>query len=260
MFAPELAGDNDGFSREFFAQLHAIEDSHFWFGARNQLLIWALQTYFPTATSLLEVGCGTGFVLSAVQAAAPNVSCSGAEIFLEGLAFAAERVPSVTLAQMSALRIPYDAAFDVVGAFDVLEHIAEDTEALSEMFRATIPGGGVLITVPQHASLWSPVDDHSHHKRRYSRADLVQKLRAAGFANVRTTSFVSLLLPLMMVARRQARGRRSFDAEAEVAISRPLNTVLGAIMTTERALIRLGVTFPIGGSLLAVAHRPRSFR
>ena len=66
--------------------------------------------------------------------------------------------------------------------------------------RALRPGGGFFVTVPQHPALWSPQDEHAHHVRRYGGRDLRRQGRGGGFEVLRMTSFVSLLLP-MMVAR-----------------------------------------------------------
>lgn len=258
VFAPELAANNDGFSAEFFSGLFQAEAGHFWFRSRNRLLTWALRTYFPQARSLLEIGCGTGYVLAGIHEAFPDLACAGSEMFLEGLAFAQSRVPDVPLFQMSAQAIPFDSAFDVVGAFDVLEHIDDDFRAMQQMFQAVVPGGGIIVTVPQHHFLWSAVDEHSFHKRRYARADLVRKLEAAGFRGTRTTSFVSLLLPLMMVARMRRTDSGPFDALAELRIGDGLNGVLQRIMDLERGFITRGVALPAGGSLLAVARRPHA--
>jgi len=79
-FAPDLAKGNTGFNEEHFAQLAEVEAGNFWFRSRNRLLIWALQRYFPRARSFLELGCGTGFVLSGIQRELLELSVR--EIFL----------------------------------------------------------------------------------------------------------------------------------------------------------------------------------
>lgn len=73
-------------------------------------------------------------------------------------------------AQMDARAIPAEAVFDLIGAFDVIEHIEEDEAALAAIHRALAPGGVAIIAVPQHPWLWSEADDVAHHARRYSRA------------------------------------------------------------------------------------------
>jgi SAM-dependent methyltransferase len=255
-FAPELAEKSEGFAANRFAPLAEKEAGNFWFRSRNRLLVWALQRYFPEAENFMEIGCGTGFVLSGIRRALPELALCGSEIFTEGLTFAAERLPGIELFQMDARRIPFREEFDVIGAFDVLEHIEEDETVLLQMFQATNPGGGIILTVPQHHFLWSVVDDYSFHKRRYTRKELVKKLRRAGFKIVRVTSFVSLILPFMMLSRlKSQRSKDDFDPLAELEIGHHLNLALEKIMGVERSLIEGGVSFPAGGSLLAIAMR-----
>jgi len=97
-----------GFEAKFFAQLVEVETNNFWFRSRNRLIIWALQRYFPDARHFLEIGCGTGFVLSGIQQAFPNLTLYGSEIFTKGLEFAAQRLPNTQLFQMDARHIPFE--------------------------------------------------------------------------------------------------------------------------------------------------------
>ena len=160
-----------------------------------------------------------GFVLTAVRENFPQVRVAGSEVFREGLAFAANRMPSTELLQMDARKMPFVAEFDVIGAFDVLEHIEEDQGVLQQMRAAVKPGGGIIVTVPQHPWLWSGMDDYSFHKRRYTRAELTNKVKRAGFSPVWTTSFVTLLLPALMISRnRLKRYTDNFDPEVEYPI------------------------------------------
>ena len=111
----------------------------------------------------------------------------------------------------------------MIGAFDVLEHIEEDTTVMAEV-PAVRPGGGFMATVPQHPALWSLQDEHAHHVRRYTARGLRRKVEAAGFEVVRMTSFVSLLLPMLVAARLRPRGGRAdveFDAMDELRSPTP---------------------------------------
>jgi len=257
-FAPSLAKENDGFEAAHFAELAPLEANNFWFRSRNQLIQWALGRHFRDVDDFLEIGCGTGYVLSGLERAFPCLRLSGSEIHSAGLNYAQDRVNRCDLFQMDARSIPFDEEFDVIGAFDVLEHIAEDERVLSEMYRAIKPGGGIVLTVPQHAFLWSQADEHACHVRRYSAEDLAGKVRNAGFTLVKSTSFVSLLLPLMALARLKKRVPESdYDPMSELKIGGVTNYILEKVLGFERILIRTGVSLPVGGSLLAIARKTK---
>lgn len=256
-FAPALAHAGGGYDADLFATMAALESDSFWFRSRNALITWAIAAHHPRPTSILEIGCGTGFVLSGVAQRFPGAALHGSEIFVDGLAFAKQRLPGAELMQMDGRDIPFDEEFDVIGSFDVLEHIEEDREVLAQMHTALRPGGLLVLSVPQHRWLWSPADDHAHHVRRYTARELHEKVRAAGFEVLRSTSFVSLLLPLMVLSRwRSRRSTKAYDPAQEMRLPPVLDRWLGVVMAAERFSIRRGVTFPLGGSRLVVARRP----
>jgi SAM-dependent methyltransferase len=257
-FAPELAAENTGFRSEFFAELAALEAESWWFRARNELIAWAATTYAPDCERFLEIGCGTGFVLGRIHEALPAAELWGSEIFSAGLAIAAGRVPSARFLQMDARAIPFRDHFDVIGAFDVLEHIEEDGAVLAAVHDALRPAGVLMLTVPQHPALWSPQDVHAGHVRRYTASGLRRRVEAAGFEIVRSASFVSMLLPMMFASRlrmRRATNDPDFDAIETLRQPRLVNRALAAVMRVEVGPIRHGVSFPAGGSLLVVARK-----
>lgn len=255
--APDLAHESSGFKSNYFSDLADLEDANFWFQSRNNLIMWALEKYAPNFKSFLEVGCGTGYVLSGVSKKFPHSILLGSEIFVAGLGFAATRLPSVKFIQMDARNIPFENEFDVIGTFDVLEHIKEDEEVLTQMCKALKPKEWIFITVPQHEWLWSSTDEYAQHERRYTISDLHSKVEAAGFSIIRSTSFITTLLPAMMIARfRQKKmSDKEFDASAELKISPWLNTLFLRILCAELALIKRGINLPFGGSRLVVAQK-----
>lgn len=256
-FAPALARNNEGFRPEYFAELAEMEPNNFWFRARNRLILSALGRYFANAASVLEVGCGTGYVLAGIHSAFPHLQLHGSEIYGKGLDIAAARVKGAALFQMDARKIPFKEEFDVIGAFDVLEHIEEDSEVLRQIYQALKPVGGIILTVPQHPFLWSQQDEAACHVRRYQRNELISKVEKAGFSINRVTSFVFLLLPLMLLSRWKKRVPvAEYDPMAELRMSSFTNAMLGGVMRLESALIRWGITLPAGGSLLLVASKP----
>lgn len=255
-YAPTLAQEGDGFRATYFSNLSDIEAGHFWFRARNRLIIWALGKYGNRFQSFLEIGCGTGYVSSGIADAFPGTQLYGSEIFIAGLAFAAARQPKIKFMQMDARRIPFVEEFDAIGAFDVLEHIKEDEQVLLQMREALKANGVMLLTVPQHAWLWSPIDEYACHVRRYSAKELHAKVERAGFEVLRSTSFVTTLLPAMCMSRLiQRHSSKAVQASAEANISPSLNRMFESFLNFELALIRNGVTFPLGGSRFIVARK-----
>jgi SAM-dependent methyltransferase len=254
-WAPALAKKGGGFEPTYFADLAPAESSNFWFRARNELIVWALRRYFQPLHSFLEIGCGTGFVLSGIAKAFPGARLTGTEVFSAALGFAAARLPQATLMQMDARSIPFVDEFDVVGAFDVIEHIAADEEVVGQLSQAVRPGGGVMITVPQHPWLWSSTDDYARHVRRYTACELHTKLERAGLEILRSTSFVSLLLPLLWLSRRRGMNAKAYDPLDEYRIPRWVNRSLEGVLNAESLLIRSGISFALGGSRLVVARK-----
>ena len=246
-----------GYDASLFERIAAIEGRSFWFRERNRLVVSTLRRHFPDARDLLDVGCGTGGVLAALREAFPSLRLVGTDLFEEGLEIARARGPGVELVQLDARDLPYRAEFDVVGAFDVLEHVDRDDLVLQSMHRAVRPGGGVIILVPQHRRVWSEMDAIAQHERRYSRAELVEKVTQAGFAVETVTSFVAALLPAMALSRLPRRLlRRPYDPVRELEPG-PLNPVFERILGAERRLIDRGVSLPFGGSLLLVGRKPQ---
>lgn len=249
---------NTGFKTHYFKELAELEAVNFWFRARNKLILWALYKYYPGLSSFLEIGCGTGFVISAISKRFPKVKLSGSEYFEEGLVYARQRLPGAEFTQMDARHIPYELEFEAIGAFDVLEHIEEDEVVLQQIYNALKSGGFMFITVPQHRWLWSAVDKYACHVRRYDAKELHQKVYRTGFEIIRSTSFVSTLLPAMYLSRllQWNKTDMNMDDVAGLHINPILNKIFEWFISIELALIRVGISLPVGGSRLLVARKP----
>src|SRR5882757_1187745 len=219
LLSPDLVGSLSGFDPSWFAHLESVEDTHFWFVARNELIVGLASCYFPYARTLFEIGCGNGSVLRALAGSRDWERLVGSDIHPIGLAAARTRLPDgVELVQMDAAAIPARRVFDLIGAFDVLEHLVDDDAAIRQIAVALRPGGGVILAVPQHPWLWSRQDEAAHHQRRYRRGELETKLSRNGFRVIFSSSFVSLLLPFMILSRASWRRQRKYDPAREFEI------------------------------------------
>ena len=260
-YAPALAGDYADYPSEGFDLTARLEESSFWCRTRNRVLRTVFRRFANRGRTLdvLEIGCGTGTVLSGLREL-PFLNLTGSEIYLQGLRYARQRLPGVEFIQLDATDIPFEQAWDVIGAFDVLEHVEADELVMRQVYAALRRDGLFIVTVPQYQWMWSRLDELVHHKRRYSRRDLSRKLRAAGFDVVYATSFVTMLFPLMMATRLKDRSRPATanagaELKAQVSLPAPINTLFDWIMRIDEAALRAGLSLPFGGSLLVVARR-----
>jgi SAM-dependent methyltransferase len=128
-----------------------------------------------------------------------------------------------------ACRLPFaSGGADVVLAFDVLEHLADDAGALREFFRVLRPGGLLWVSVPADMRLWSAHDVAVGHVKRYSRAELVRAVRGAGFELMDVSSWNVLLRPIVDMRRRRATGSDLGD------IGLVTNWILARLIALER--------------------------
>jgi SAM-dependent methyltransferase len=251
-----------------FAALFAAEDRHFWFRARNRVLgriVRKLTTCLPPGYRVLEVGCGTGNVLRVLEDVCHAGEVIGSDLFDVGLRFARQRV-FCRLVRADVHDLPFRAPFDLVGMFDVLEHLADDRRALRCLFGALAPGGRLVLTVPAYTALWSYADECAGHYRRYAPAELRRALAETGFRVEYLSPFMMPLAPLMWLGRRLAalRNRFAFRAKAsarelalrELQTGTVVNRCLDALLALEAPLLTRGWRLPVGTSLLAVAARP----
>lgn len=258
VFSPDINGANDSYDPNWYSELSQLEEKNFWFLSRNKIIKWLSLRYLPVKAKYLEIGCGSGFVLQMLHDQFRQWKITASEAQLDGISIAIKRTSSdVTFVQMDACHIPFRNHFDVVGAFDVIEHIRNDTHAIDEISLALKEGGYLILTVPQHMFLWSEYDTVGCHFRRYSTSELDTKLLNAGFSVCYSSSFNSLLLPLMFLSRIAMKKDSigNLDVLQELRLHPILNAVMFLIMKLEYILMRLGIKFPAGGSRIVVAQK-----
>jgi SAM-dependent methyltransferase len=263
---PILSVSTDTYDPRFFARLAAVEDEHFWFLGRNRVLSEVTRSAvagLAPGYRVLEVGCGTGNTLRALAQTCTAGRVFGMDLFAEGLVFARSRT-SAALVQGDIRRPPFNSAFDMIGLFDVLEHLPDDTGVLRYLRSMMVPGGKLLLTVPAYPALWSGFDEAAAHQRRYISSDLRQKLQDTGYRVEYLTYYMAGILPAVWLARKaqslwHRRGPRDRDtlqqqAEAQLRVG-PLNSFFALLLKPECWIVSHRMRIPFGTSLLAVASR-----
>ncbi len=248
---------------QYFTPLFEAEERHFWFRSRNRVISILLRRFLGTnlkSPKLLEIGCGNGNVLRHLSENMPNLEIFGMDLFANGLRHAQFRV-GCCLVQADIQHPPFHQQFDAVGLFDVIEHLDNDLEILVEIRNLLKPGGKVFITVPAFTSLWSYFDEASHHVRRYSKTQLIDKLQQSGFRSLYISHTMMLLFPMVWLQRKIAISKPKSEDEiaqkalGELRIVPVINPIITALLGLEAAWIAKGYHLPFGTSLVAIAEK-----
>ena len=260
-YSPDVANAYDDYPDDGFDLTEDNTESSFWVRSRNRLFKKIVFDHMARGrkTRFLEIGCATGDFIRHI-AENENLEITGSEIYLKGLLYARRNLPDADFIQFDVTRGGIDEKFDMIVAFDVIEHIENDVTAIKNIKSMLNDEGVLILTVPQHMFLWSNLDEIVKHKRRYSRRELVDKLENNGFSLTRVTSFVFALFPLMLVSRLLDRsGKRGqteeLDLEKRVKFPFILNWMFDHLMRIDEFLIRMGFSLPFGGTLVVVAKK-----
>ncbi|MCC6847153.1 MAG: class I SAM-dependent methyltransferase [Deltaproteobacteria bacterium] len=242
---------------DFYAEYSQIEDTHWWFRGRREIFTRLLAPLGVKPLRMLDIGFGTGAMLRFLE---PYGSVIGMDMSVEAIRFARTRV-ACPMFLGSITHVPIaSAAFDLVTAFDIVEHVEDDRAAFVELARVCRPGGHVLVTVPAFQFLWGNQDVVSHHRRRYTRAELGARMRSAGLAPRRLSYFNAILFPVVAAVRvaRRLRGEPPSDeVKSDFTMTKPgpVNDALARVFGAEgRWLARWRL--PVGVSLVCLAERP----
>jgi SAM-dependent methyltransferase len=267
-----------------YAIMDRVEDSHWWFVGRRAILegfmrqivdrlnsppykggvdaalggrggspdaaIKHVEPGTQNALRVLDVGCGTGANLEML---AQFGSAEGVDVSDDALEFC--RKKGLTVQKGLAETLPYPAeTFDITTALDVIEHLDDDIAGLREMHRVTKTGGYSLIFVPAFMWLWGVQDDISHHRIRYTRKQIAERIEKAGFKVDRATYANFTFFPPILAGRlfMKVTGIRP-ESENNVNIS-ALNGAFGKLFSAERRWLKR-FNFPFGVSIVVVARK-----
>jgi SAM-dependent methyltransferase len=237
--------------RVVYQQMAELDDRHWWYRARRKIIADLIRREAtpPPGAQILEIGCGTGHNLAMLSGFG---HVDGLELDEESRTLSEKRLGRAVLSSpLPELAGVPAAHYDLVGAFDVIEHIDDDHAALASIASRLKPGGKFVMTVPAHQWMWSAHDVVNHHKRRYSKRGLERLIEASPLRLDRIGYFNSLLFPLAVAERAASklRGKDSADVHLPPA---PLNAALERICEAERYVVGR-LPLPPGLSLFAVA-------
>lgn len=237
-----------------YARLAEFEQSYWWHQGRLEII----RTYMRSASrgkaspAILNVGCGTGGTIGMLEkfGKVDNVDTSDDAIaFTRNLGYA-------SITKVDDISLPFeDKAYDIVGAFDVLEHIEDHRGALYEWRRVLKDDGAIVITVPAYQWLWSGHDVTMHHWRRYTMKSLVALAAETGLQPERKSYAISFSLPLVAGFRLASKFLDRADSEASFApVPLAINKIFTALLKAE-ARLHDTVSLPAGSSLITILRK-----
>ena len=240
-----------------YVKLAEVEDRMWYFRSLHAHVGRLLgETGLKRDAVLLDAGCGTGGMILRLRAKEPGWKFSGIDFMPLACELTRKRCGGdLDIREASVTALPFgEASFDAVVSADVICQVVDAEVAVKEFFRVLRPGGVVVINVPAYMWMWSYHDDSCQTKHRYTRSEVDELLRAAGFAERRTTHWNALPFPLVWTKRKLL--RTAWDTSDVKDYPVAIDAMFGAMMSVEHAWLRAGGTWAWGTSVLAVARKP----
>ncbi len=230
-----------------------VESLHWWFVVRRKLLKSMLSSVNVPINSLtLDVGCGTGSNLGTLVSAGLHAIGLDRSVYALGLVRSKGGFPLLA-GDVSHLPIK-TRSIGLIIAMDILEHLEDDAQAILESYRILDKEGILILTVPAFKSLWGIQDVVTGHKKRYSKREITNELREAGFNILRSSYFNFFLFFPIFVARRLMR-LLGLTVRSENEVNFPLlNFFLKTIFSMELHLLKY-CSFPFGVSIFCLARK-----
>jgi SAM-dependent methyltransferase len=230
-----------------------VENFHWWFVVRRKLLKSILSSISVQKNTItLDIGCGTGSNLR--ELLSEGFNAIGLDQSIYALTLVKEK-GDYSLMAGDLNRLPLKPkSVGLIIAMDILEHLDHDNIGITESYRVLCNGGIFIVTVPAFKFLWGIQDIVTGHKRRYSKGEIMNKLKAEGFDILKSSYFNFFLFFPILIARHIIQILR-LKIRSENEVNSPLlNFILKAIFSLEPYLLKY-FSFPIGVSILCIARK-----
>jgi len=256
-FKPEIDETFESYNPNALDTFYKYEVEHFWFRIRRDLILRTFDKYVGRESLVMEVGTGTGNVARELKNNGYNMTIS--DVHKQFLDFEKNKIIKNKY-QFDINEPPFKEHFDVIGMFDVLEHIEGDEHVLKNVRKMLRDNGKVIITVPAHNWLWSRYD--YIHKRRYNLKRIKKIFKESGFDILEAKHFFIFILPLLiiraLIKRIETKEKLVTTlADEQMSINPVLNKFLYVISAIECRLFK-NVSPKIGGSIVVVAQKSKN--
>ena len=217
---------------------------YWWYRARRELFLTVFAPLVDPGSRILEIGSADGPSVEWLASLGDRIAT---DLDPTGLA------PGDVCASATALPFPA-ATFDVVGAFDVVEHVPDEATVFAELRRILRPGGVLLISVPAYQWAWTELDDLAGHHRRYTRPRLTRAATDADFEVIRSTHAFAASFPFFAADRLRARVTgRSPERPADSKLPARAEELLSRLAAWDRNRLARH-DLPFGSSILLAAR------
>ncbi len=230
-----------------------VEGFHWWFSVRRKLLKSILSSLsLPLDSLALDIGCGTGSNFRLLRKEGLSVIGLDHSLYALSLAKMNTQDPFIN-GDLNRLPIRSES-IGLIIAMDILEHLEDDRNGIRECFQALKRGGVLILTVPAFRWLWGIQDLVTHHKRRYTRKEILNQLTLEGFQVLKSSYFNFFLFFPILLARRITHVL-GLKIRSENEINSPLlNSLLERIFSLEPYLLKY-FRFPFGVSIFCIARK-----
>jgi len=237
-----------------YQRINELASFHFWYQGSRDLLEKLIRKYSKGKNpKILDAGCGPGAMLPALVKFG---QVFGIDISSEALKFCKER--NFEVKKGTVEKIPFkDNFFDLVICFEVLYHKDVDNpqKAIGEFFRVLKPGGFLILREPAFTFLFRTHDKVVQTARRFTKKDLVDLFKGAGFIIKKATyTNVFLFLAILIKKLFEVFEKRNSEKSDLKSLPNWQNLFFLKFFQMENFLINF-FDFPLGSSVLIVGRK-----